>query len=145
LNWQAFTPFQSAAGGILIGLSALWMLAAHGRITGISGILGGLVSREQGDRGWRAAFVLGLLVAGVLGTWLAPASLESALDRSTGVTVLAGLLVGFGTRLGSGCTSGHGICGIGRLSVRSLLATGTFMLTGVVTVWLFNLLSKTHG
>lgn len=119
-------------GGCLIGLAALGLLFFNGRILGISGIVGGL-----GDRApWRFGLLLGLLSGGLLLRWLAPAVFLTTLSRSPGVLLIAGLLVGYGTQLGNGCTSGHGICGIGRLSPRSLLATLVFMGTGALTVFL---------
>lgn len=132
-----FDPVAAGIGGVLIGLSALWMLAVHGRIAGISGIAGGLLDHPRTDSAWRAAFVLGLVGAGLVARLVWPEVLTPGLVRSPVITVAAGLLVGFGARLGSGCTSGHGICGVGRLSARSLIATGTFMATAALTVWLY--------
>jgi uncharacterized protein len=122
-------------GGVLIGASASLLLLFNGRTAGISGIAGGLFTPTKGDSGWRFAFVAGLLGGGVLLQVLSPAAfgVKSA-SPALGMTVVAGLLVGFGTRLGSGCTSGHGICGISRGSLRSIVATLTFMATGVLTV-----------
>jgi uncharacterized membrane protein YedE/YeeE len=136
---ENFTPVASAVGGVLIGLSALALLAFAGRIAGISGIVGGLVGvlTGQGMSGWpwKLAFLGGLLAGGV-GTYLAsPESFAVEVDRSAGALVLAGLLVGIGTRMGGGCTSGHGVCGVSRLSKRSLVATCTFMATGALTVF----------
>ena len=112
-------------------------ILVNGRILGISGILGGLLSPKRGDAGWRIAFILGMLAAPVSLTLIAPAGLISAprIDASYGLVVLAGLLVGYGTRMGSGCTSGHGVCGLSRLSPRSLVATVTFMAAGFATVY----------
>lgn len=127
------------AGGILIGLAAAVLLFFHGRIAGISGILGGaLRNRQRGDLGWRLAFLVGLLAAGAVAVLLSPTQVEITIDRSLGAMALAGLLVGFGTALGSGCTSGHGVCGIARLSKRSLVATATFMAVGALTVFVVN-------
>jgi len=131
---EGFTPIPSLAGGILIGLSAAALLLFDGRIAGISGIVGGLVRPQPGEVGWRAAFVAGLVAGGLVLRALDPPALALQLDRSLGAVVLAGLLVGLGTRLGNGCTSGHGVCGIGRGSVRSMAATITFMLAGGLTV-----------
>ena len=122
-------------GGALIGLAAVLLLVANGRIAGVSGIVGGLLARAPGDTGWRAAFVLGLwlgafVYCAVRGELL-PVELETALPP----TVAAGLLVGLGTRLGSGCTSGHGVCGIARFSRRSMVATAIFMAAGIATVF----------
>ncbi|NGY03212.1 YeeE/YedE family protein [Solimonas terrae] len=124
------------AGGLLIGLSAALLLIGSGRIAGISGIAGNLLFERGPDRGWRALFVLGLILAPLIVGWLRPELRAAAPTVNAGMIVVAGLLVGFGTRLGSGCTSGHGICGISRLSPRSLLATATFMAAGFVTVYL---------
>lgn len=136
--WNAFTPWSSLAGGVLIGLAAAGMVVLLGRVTGISGIVGALLQRgswrNAGAWSWRLAFVLGLLAAPLVWQWFAPLP-AMEMPRSPLLIVLAGLLVGFGTRLGSGCTSGHGVCGLSRLSLRSLAATLTFMATGVLTVW----------
>ena len=131
-----FTPLSALAGGMLLGLASCLLLGINGRIAGISGIVGGLVSGAGGDRAWRLVFVAGLLCGPLLyaaGTGSYPAV---ALDAPVGVTVLAGLLVGMGTRLGGGCTSGHGVCGLARLSRRSAAATATFMSTAALTVFL---------
>lgn len=130
----AFTPLTGLLGGVLIGLSAVVLLAANGRIAGISGIVGGLLTPSSGETAWRAAFVVGMLAGGVLYAVFA-GSLGIALQAGLPVMGIAGLLVGFGTRLGGGCTSGHGVCGIGRLSQRSIVATGTFMVAAVGTVF----------
>jgi hypothetical protein len=133
-----FTPVQSLLGGMLIGLASAKLLLFNGRIAGISGILGGLVPPARGDSLWQLLFVGGLVVAGVGYAAASPAAFRIEIERSMAAVVAAGLLVGFGTRMGSGCTSGHGVCGIGRFSSRSLLATGTFMLTGAITVFVIN-------
>jgi uncharacterized membrane protein YedE/YeeE len=127
--------FLAAGGGALIGLASALLLLAHGRVAGISGILGGLLQPTDADRSWRIAFLGGLAFAGVIGAIVAPAAVGASV-RSYPVVILAGLLVGFGTRLGNGCTSGHGVCGLARLSRRSLAAVITFMLTGALTAWL---------
>jgi len=132
---ENFTPIASLIGGMLIGLSAATLLYFQGRIAGISGIVGGLLQPRQGDTGWRAAFVLALLLGGVGGAFILPNAFEMRLERSLGALVVAGLLVGFGTRLGSGCTSGHGVCGVSRISKRSLVATLTFMALGALTAF----------
>jgi uncharacterized membrane protein YedE/YeeE len=124
---------RALEGGALIGLSASLMLGLNGRVTGISGIVGGLVAPAAGDVAWRALFVAGLLAGGLL----ARAALPGAFSASAAplwLVAVAGLLVGFGTRLGNGCTSGHGVCGIARLSPRSIAATLTFITTGALTV-----------
>jgi hypothetical protein len=130
----ALSPLLPLAGGALIGLAAALLWMGSGRIAGISGIVGGLLQRCTGDRGWRVAFIGGLLSAGIAAAVIAPGALASTLERSPGALALAGLLVGFGARLGNGCTSGHGVCGVGRWSTRSLVATAVFMGTGVLTV-----------
>ena len=129
---QQFTPIDSLLGGILIGISSTAMLALLGRIAGISGIVGGLLGAERGDATWRAAFTAGLLAGGALLVGVRPEKFAMSLDRSIPSLLVAGLLVGFGTRLGSGCTSGHGVCGIARMSRRSVVATVTFMASGAV-------------
>lgn len=134
----AFGP--ALAGGALIGLSAALFLLLTGRIAGISGVVGGLLVPRAGDLGWRVAFVGGLLLAGVGAVALAPAALGAPLPRASIFVVVAGLLVGFGTRLGNGCTSGHGVCGVSRGSPRSLAAVLTFMTTGILTATLLRLI-----
>jgi len=129
-----FTPVASLAGGILIGLAAVWLLAVNGRMAGISGILHGMFAplSASADRLWRLAFIAGLVAAGF--AWHLYAGPAPAREGfGLGWAAAAGLLVGFGTRLGGGCTSGHGICGLGRLSLRSLVAVGVFMALGVLT------------
>lgn len=122
------------AGGALIGLSASLFLLFHGKIAGISGLFGGLLQGKAPDHADRLAFVMGLGLAGVAISALYPAAFASAAPVPLPLVLLAGLLVGFGTRLGNGCTSGHGVCGLSRLSIRSLVATVTFMATGALTV-----------
>jgi uncharacterized membrane protein YedE/YeeE len=134
-----FTPISALLGGGLIGLAASVLLVGNGRIAGISGIFAGLFLPTRGDWLWRALFVLGLLGAGTAALWLAPERIGAA-PRSLSTLIIAGLLVGSGTRLGSGCTSGHGVCGISRWSLRSIVATLTFMIAGMVTVRAFALL-----
>jgi hypothetical protein len=128
-----FTPWTAAAGGLLIGGAAALLLITNGRVAGISGILGGALVRAPGDRLWRVCFLLGLPL-GALAMGVARGGLEIRLPASPTALVIAGLLVGFGTQLGSGCTSGHGVCGMARGSRRSLVATILFMLTGALTV-----------
>lgn len=130
---QAYGPALS--GGLLIGAAAALLLLANGRIAGISGIAGGLLRRPDGDTGWRVAFLLGLLAGPLLLTLLQGHPPQVTILASTPVLILAGLLVGFGTRLGSGCTSGHGVCGLARLSPRSIAAVCTFMVTAAATVF----------
>lgn len=129
-----FTPLSSFAGGTLIGVAAALLLVGNGRIAGISGIVAGLLRRPTADTAWRALFVLGLLAGGLLLQWLRPTAIGPSVV-GVPLLVFAGLLVGFGTQLGSGCTSGHGVCGIGRLSPRSMVATVTFMLAGAATTY----------
>lgn len=133
---QGFTPLPSLLGGILIGLAASVLLLMNGRIAGISGIVGGLVMPGTKDRLERLLFLVGLLGGGALLFWLRRESIPSASSLPVGLGAIAGLVVGFGTRLGNGCTSGHGVCGLSRLSARSLVATLTFMGTGAVTVFI---------
>ncbi len=135
IDWQHFTPWTALAGGMLIGAGAALLLLYNGRIAGVSGVLGGLLRAEDGERGWRIAFLAGLLLAVPL--WRLVAGLPPAQPvASPLLLVAAGLLVGLGTRCGGGCTSGHGVCGIARASPRSLVATAVFVLAGVVTVYL---------
>jgi uncharacterized membrane protein YedE/YeeE len=134
LDWNAFTPWSAAIGGVLIGLAAAMFVLLNGRIAGISGVLGGLLRPRPGDRAWRIAFVAGLLLA-PLGYALVAAVPAPQIDADIPLLVIAGLLVGVGTRYGSGCTSGHGVCGISRLSPRSLVATVLFMAAGFATVF----------
>jgi len=131
---DSFTPLPALAGGVLIGLATSTMLALNGRIAGVAGILGALLAPERGDWAWRLLFVAGLLTGGAAFAAVAPGVFASSLDRPTWALAAAGLLVGVGTRLGNGCTSGHGVCGNSRLSPRSLVATVTFITTGAVTV-----------
>ena len=133
---ENFTPLPSTVGGMLIGLSAALILFGLGRIAGISGIFGGLLMPKAGDVAWRAAFVLGLFAGGLVMGAIAPELFTLRIDRTLLTVAVAGVLVGIGTRMGNGCTSGHGVCGISRGSPRSILATLTFMATGAITVFL---------
>ena len=135
LDWNAFTPWASLAGGVTIGIAAAMFMVLNGRIAGISGILGGLLRPVRGDVAWRVAFVAGLVGAPVVSALFAQLP-QPRIDAGSGALVLAGLLVGIGTRYGSGCTSGHGVCGISRFSPRSLVATAAFMLAGFATVFI---------
>ncbi len=130
---ENFTPLSALLGGALIGLGASAMLLFNGRIAGISGIFGGLLPPKPGDIDWRVAFVGGLVVGGFLLMLLAPQTIATSDSRSLAATAVAGLVVGFGVRMGNGCTSGHGVCGLTRFSPRSLVATITFMATGAAT------------
>lgn len=134
IDWTAFTPWASLAGGMLIGIAAAMLILLNGRIAGISGVLGGLLRPARGDVSWRVAFIAGLLGAPLVYA-LATALPRPQIDAGYVELVLAGLLVGTGTRYGSGCTSGHGVCGVSRLSPRSLVATAAFMASGFVTVF----------
>ncbi len=125
-------------GGMLIGLAASSYLLFNGRIAGISGIVGGLLQRRTQERHWRAAFVVGLVLAGLLLVPVVPDAFVNPLSRSTGALIVAGLLVGAGTRLGNGCTSGHGVCGLARMSPRSLTSVLTFMGTGAASAFAVN-------
>ena len=129
-----FTPLSAAIGGALIGLSAVLLMLLTGRIAGISGIFGGLLNPDSADKGWRIAFIAGLILAPLLAAGIGHAMPTPQLPSSWTVIIAAGLLVGFGARLGGGCTSGHGICGVARLSVRSIAATAIFMLAAIATV-----------
>ncbi|HAS8421104.1 TPA: YeeE/YedE family protein [Vibrio vulnificus] len=128
-------PWESLAGGILLGISALTMLLVNGKVAGISGILTGLLTPKSRDFAWRLMFVIGMVSGGVLAVTFGAASASVALPTSGVLIATAGLLVGIGTRLGNGCTSGHGICGIGRLSKRSIVATAIFMAVAAMTVF----------
>ena len=135
---EHFTPIVSLIGGMLIGLSASLLLLFDGKIAGISGIVAGMLSPAKNDTLWRLVFVAGLLIGGLLLGFFSPQAFAIGITRSWGALALAGLLVGFGTRLGNGCTSGHGVCGISRVSPRSLIATMTFIATGALTVYIIN-------
>lgn len=135
IDWQHFTPWTSLAGGLLIGLAAAILILFNGRIAGISGILGGLLRPRSGDLGWRIAFLAGLIGTPLLyQVWQALPPVQ--IDAGTPALIVAGLLVGVGVRYGAGCTSGHGVCGLSRLSPRSLAATMAFMAAGFLTVYL---------
>ena len=134
IDWANFTPWSSLAGGLLIGLAAAMFLWFNGRIAGISGILGGLLSPQKEDVGWRIAFLLGLVLAPLLYAVFTPLP-PVQVEADTMTLIMAGMLVGIGTRYGSGCTSGHGVCGLSRRSPRSLVATLTFMIAGFLTVY----------
>lgn len=135
IDWNNFTPWASLSGGILLGLASALFILVNGRILGISGIIGGLFRPKSGDVGWRLSFMLGLLAAPLLHTLVAGPT-AARIDAGWVTVVIAGLLVGVGTRYGAGCTSGHGVCGLSRLSPRSLVATLAFMGAGFLTVFL---------
>jgi uncharacterized membrane protein YedE/YeeE len=130
-----FTPFSALAGGSLIGLAAALLLLLNGRIAGVSGILGGIVGASVREAAWRAAFIAGLVLSPIVYAASGATLPRISIDHSVGALIIAGLLVGFGTRLGSGCTSGHGVCGLARRSRRSLVATAVFMGTAILTVF----------
>ena len=138
IDWMHFTPWASLTGGLILGVASAMFILLNGRILGISGILGGLLPPKVGDIGWRVAFLLGMLAAPTVFMALAPAGLasEPRIDAGFWTVIAAGLLVGIGTRYASGCTSGHGVCGLSRLSPRSLVATLSFMAAGFATVFL---------
>ena len=142
IDWNAFTPGSALLGGMLIGVAVAMFALLNGRIAGISGVLGGLLTPVRGDVGWRAAFILGLVGAPLVYAMFSAVPAVQ-IDAGYGALVAAGLLVGVGTRYGSGCTSGHGVCGLSRLSPRSLVATTIFMGAGFATVFvarhLFNI------
>lgn len=131
---ENFTPLSAFAGGLMIGAAAALLLWLNGKIAGVSGILGRLLPPTKGDADWRVLFLGGLVLGAALFHWLGPEGQGIAIDASLPILVLGGLLVGIGTWLGSGCTSGHGVCGIGRLSPRSVVATAAFFGTAVLTV-----------
>jgi len=133
---ENFTPISGLIGGLLIGLATMLMLLLNGRIAGISGIVGGLLTRKGSEVGWRAMFVAGLLLGAFVYMLATGGALLVRIEASLPIMVVAGLLVGFGTRLGSGCTSGHGVSGLARFSKRSIVATSVFMGAGIVTVFL---------
>jgi uncharacterized membrane protein YedE/YeeE len=135
IDWVHFTPGSALAGGVLIGLAAAWLILDDGRILGASGLLGGLIPPRSGDWQWRALALLGLVLSPLVARFLfAPPA--PVIEANAATLIVGGLLVGFGTRLGNGCTSGHGVCGLARLSPRSLAATATFMAAGFLTVFL---------
>jgi uncharacterized membrane protein YedE/YeeE len=133
---ENFTPVSGLIGGLLIGLAAALLLLLNGRISGISGIVGGLLATKSSDAGWRLVFVAGLLLGAFIYMLATAGAFPVTMQASVPVLVAAGLLVGFGTRLGSGCTSGHGLCGIARLSKRSIVATSVFFGVAMLTVFL---------
>ena len=143
IDWAHFTPFASLTGGIILGLASAIFILVNGRILGISGIVGGLFPPKMGDTFWRISFLLGFAAAPSVFHAVVPAQYITAprIDATDLVVVIAGLLVGIGTRYASGCTSGHGVCGLSRLSPRSLVATASFMGAGFITVYVMRHLS----
>ena len=134
IDWSAFTPWSAAIGGIVIGLAAALLVLVNGRVAGVSGIVGGALRRRPGDFGWRVAFIAGLLLAPLVYALAGPVP-AATIDASLPMLIAAGLLVGVGTRYAGGCTSGHGVCGLSRLSPRSLVATLSFMAAGIAAVF----------
>lgn len=135
IDWIAFTPGPAFLGGIILGIAAALYFLLHGRILGISGIVSGLLSPKKGDWTWRVVLLLGILSAPLLAALIFGLHTATVIDADWFAIVIAGLLVGFGAHYGSGCTSGHGICGLSRLSPRSLVATFSFMSAGFITVY----------
>lgn len=131
---ENFTPLNATVGGALIGLSAVTLMALNGRIAGISGVFSGSVFAERGDKAWRGLFVVGLILGPIVWGLVQGAQPPFVITERWGLIILGGLLVGFGTRLGSGCTSGHGVCGLSRLSPRSMASVALFMGVGMATV-----------
>lgn len=134
IDWNNFTPWMSLAGGLMIGIATVLFLVFNGRIAGISGIVGGMLKPARGDIAWRIAFVVGLVLSPLVFSIATPLP-QVHIEASNPVLITAGLLVGIGTRYGSGCTSGHGVCGLSRRSPRSMMATIAFMFAGFVTVY----------
>src|SRR5512145_112935 len=140
INWSQFTPWSGLAGGVVIGMAVALLVLVNGRVAGISGVIGGLFKIQKGDTGWRLAFISGLVASPLV--WQFFMALPAFhIEGSYIVMAMAGLIVGIGTRYGSGCTSGHGVCGISRLSPRSVIATLVFMAAGVVAVYVVRHLS----
>lgn len=133
---EGFTPVMSSVGGILIGLAALALLLANGRIAGISGITAGVLHPKKGNTLWRILFIVGLLLGALTIRQFHPDAMDIRIDVSTAAILLGGFLVGMGTRIGNGCTSGHGVCGVGRLARRSIVASAVFFTFAVLSTWL---------
>ena len=134
IAWTEFTPWSALEGGMLIGIAVAMFVLLNGRIAGVSGVIGGMFKPVSGDVAWRAAFMIGLVGSPLLYGRLAALTMPR-IDTTLDTLIVAGLLVGIGTRIGSGCTSGHGVCGLARLSARSFVATATFMVAGFATVF----------
>ena len=135
IDWAAFTPWTATVGGVVLGAAVTLLILANGRVAGISGIVGGLLNPRSGDLGWRIAFVAGLLSSPLV-YWALAGKPAIAIDASFPILIVGGLIVGIGVRYGGGCTSGHGVCGISRLSPRSLVATIAFIAAGFATVYI---------
>ncbi len=135
IDWNNFTPWSAISGGVMLGIASALFILLNGRIAGICGILGGLYRPQRNDIGWRVAFIIGLILAPL--AWATVNTLPNInIEASNGLLAISGLIVGISTRYGSGCTSGHGVCGISRLSPRSIIATLAFMGTGFLTVFI---------
>jgi uncharacterized membrane protein YedE/YeeE len=134
IDWTNFAVWQSLNGGLLIGIAATLLMYLNGRIAGISGIVGGLLKPSKGEIGWRVAFISGLMISSLVYMIASPLP-ATKIDANIVTLIVAGLMVGFGTRYGSGCTSGHGVCGLSRGSIRSFAATSSFISAGVLTVY----------
>lgn len=132
---ENFTPISAITGGVLIGAAVVMLMWLNGRVAGISGIAGGILARRKGDTAWRLAFIIGLVAAPLVYRLVSGDQPEVIIPVALPLLIAGGLLVGLGTQLGSGCTSGHGVCGMSRLSFRSLMATLTFMLSGILTIY----------
>ncbi|KXJ44666.1 MAG: YeeE/YedE family protein [Cycloclasticus sp. Phe_18] len=136
---ENFTPYSSLAGGILLGISASILMYLNGRIAGISGIVGGILNNPSAaEKAWRAAFVVGIIGGASVYAYFFPVSIEPREHVTTALLIVGGLIVGFGTAMGGGCTSGHGVCGISRFSLRSITATMVFLVAGIATVYIVN-------
>ena len=136
---ENFTPYSSLAGGILLGISASILMYLNGRIAGISGIVGGILNNPSAaEKAWRAAFVVGVIGGASVYAYFFPVRIEPREHVTTALLIVGGLIVGFGTAMGGGCTSGHGVCGISRFSLRSITATMVFLVAGIATVYIVN-------
>jgi uncharacterized membrane protein YedE/YeeE len=136
---ENFTPYSSLAGGILLGISASILMYLNGRIAGISGIVGGILNNPSAaEKAWRGAFVVGIIGGASVYAYFFPVSIEPREHVTTALLIVGGLIVGFGTAMGGGCTSGHGVCGISRFSLRSITATMVFLVAGIATVYIVN-------
>ena len=144
INWAELTITNSFLGGILIGVAASVFILFNGKIAGISGIVGGLFRPKKNDFAWRVMFILGLVISPIIYNLISPLPTVT-INTSKGVIVIAGVLVGLGSRFGSGCTSGHGVCGVARISPRSILATISFILSGAITVAIIKFLRVAIG
>lgn len=144
INWSEVTVINSLFGGILIGFSASILILFNGKIAGISGIVGGLFRPKKNDVAWRLMFIVGLLISPILFSLFRPLP-NITIDANITMIVIAGMLVGIGTRFGSGCTSGHGVCGVARMSHRSIIATVTFILSGALTVFILRFITQSLG